>query len=111
MSQSEHVSGSVARARALSSVEDAAALYRAEPALAPGLAGGMRVAREAVVYPPNVARHLDGHEVAKVVVHLASDDAAFTNGHVYLVDGGETAGLYDRSSPGPAPDQAPRRQI
>ena len=37
---------------------DTASLYRLEPALAPGLAGGMRVPREAVVYPPAVAQHL-----------------------------------------------------
>ncbi|WP_426663013.1 NAD(P)/FAD-dependent oxidoreductase [Rhodanobacter aciditrophus] len=37
---------------------DAAALYEREPALAPGLAGGMLVSREAVVYPPRVASHL-----------------------------------------------------
>jgi len=37
---------------------DAAQLYRLEPHLVPGLAGGMRVAGEAVVYPPRMARHL-----------------------------------------------------
>jgi meso-butanediol dehydrogenase / (S,S)-butanediol dehydrogenase / diacetyl reductase len=33
-------------------------------------------------------------EVARVVAHLVSADASYTNGHVYLDDGGETAGLY-----------------
>ncbi|WP_230473528.1 NAD(P)/FAD-dependent oxidoreductase [Dyella choica] len=33
-------------------------LYRLEPALQRGLTGGMRVPREAVVYPPGMARHL-----------------------------------------------------
>lgn len=37
---------------------DAHALYQLEPALAPGLTGGMLVADEAVVYPPRVAQHL-----------------------------------------------------
>ena len=37
---------------------DAATLYELEPALAPGMCGGMRVPREAVVYPPRVARYL-----------------------------------------------------
>lgn len=37
---------------------DAQELYRLEPALAPGFAGGMRVPSEAVVYPPRMARHL-----------------------------------------------------
>jgi glycine/D-amino acid oxidase-like deaminating enzyme len=37
---------------------DAEALYELEPALAPGMHGGMLVPDEAVVYPPRVARHL-----------------------------------------------------
>jgi glycine/D-amino acid oxidase-like deaminating enzyme len=37
---------------------DSTALYQLEPALAPGLAGGMLVPREAVVYGPAVAMHL-----------------------------------------------------
>jgi meso-butanediol dehydrogenase / (S,S)-butanediol dehydrogenase / diacetyl reductase len=32
-------------------------------------------------------------EVARVIAHLVSDEASFTNGHVYMVDGGETAGI------------------
>lgn len=37
---------------------DAQNLYEQEPALAPGMHGGLLVPREAVVYPPRVARHL-----------------------------------------------------
>lgn len=37
---------------------DAAQLYCLEPSLAPGLAGGLLVPDEGVVYPPAVARHL-----------------------------------------------------
>lgn len=37
---------------------DAGELYRLEPALVPGLCGGMLVPDEAVVYPPRVAAHL-----------------------------------------------------
>jgi len=37
---------------------DARQLYALEPALVPGLGGGVLVAGEAVVYPPGVARHL-----------------------------------------------------
>jgi len=37
---------------------DAKTLYELEPALVPGLSGGMLVPREAVVYPPRVARYL-----------------------------------------------------
>jgi glycine/D-amino acid oxidase-like deaminating enzyme len=39
-------------------VLDAQTLYELEPALAPGMSGGMLVPREAVVYPPRVARYL-----------------------------------------------------
>lgn len=39
---------------------DAQRLYQLEPQLRPGLAGGMRVPGEAVVYPPRMARHLVG---------------------------------------------------
>ena len=37
---------------------DARELYEQEPALAAGMSGGMLVPREAVVYPPRVARYL-----------------------------------------------------
>lgn len=37
---------------------DATRLYELEPMLAPGLRGGLLIPREAVVYPPAVARHL-----------------------------------------------------
>jgi meso-butanediol dehydrogenase / (S,S)-butanediol dehydrogenase / diacetyl reductase len=39
-------------------------------------------------------RFAQPEEVAKAVAHLVSDEASFTNGHVYMVDGGETAGIY-----------------
>jgi NAD(P)-dependent dehydrogenase (short-subunit alcohol dehydrogenase family) len=37
-------------------------------------------------------------EVARVICHLLSDDAAFTNGLLYTVDGGLTAGIFDREA-------------
>jgi D-hydroxyproline dehydrogenase subunit beta len=40
-------------------------LARLEPALRPGLAGGVRVARDGVVYPPAVARDLAGQLAAR----------------------------------------------
>lgn len=39
-------------------VLDGRALYEAEPELRPGLAGGLRVPEDGIVYPPSVARHL-----------------------------------------------------
>jgi meso-butanediol dehydrogenase/(S,S)-butanediol dehydrogenase/diacetyl reductase len=40
-----------------------------------------------------LGRFADPREVARVVAHLVSDEASYTNGHVYMVDGGETAGI------------------
>jgi NAD(P)-dependent dehydrogenase (short-subunit alcohol dehydrogenase family) len=33
-------------------------------------------------------------EVAKVVAHLSSDEASYTNGSIYMIDGGATAGYF-----------------
>ena len=37
-------------------------------------------------------RHGSPEEIAGLFVYLASDDAAFATGHVFTLDGGETAG-------------------
>lgn len=66
---------------------DAAQLRDCEPALVPGLAGGLRVASEGVVYPPAVARHLvalaqrDGARLQRARA-VALDD------HAVLLDDG-----------------------
>jgi meso-butanediol dehydrogenase / (S,S)-butanediol dehydrogenase / diacetyl reductase len=39
-----------------------------------------------------LGRHAKPEEVAAFFAYLASDDAAFVTGHVYTLDGGETAG-------------------
>jgi meso-butanediol dehydrogenase / (S,S)-butanediol dehydrogenase / diacetyl reductase len=39
-----------------------------------------------------LGRHASPEEVAGLFTYLASDDAAFATGHVYTLDGGETAG-------------------
>lgn len=41
-----------------------------------------------------LGRFASSDEIASVVHHLLSRDASYTNGLVYAVDGGETAGLY-----------------
>ena len=37
-------------------------------------------------------RHAKPEEIAALFAYLASDDAAFVTGHVYTIDGAETAG-------------------
>ncbi|MBN6149720.1 FAD-dependent oxidoreductase [Xanthomonas sp. AmX2] len=67
---------------------DAARLYALEPALAPGLAGGMRVASEAVVYPPRMARYLVQRALAAGAQLYAGRRAlALGGGGVRLDDG------------------------
>lgn len=39
-------------------------------------------------------RFAQADEIAKVVSHLSSDDASYTNGSVYMIDGGATAGYF-----------------
>jgi len=39
-----------------------------------------------------LGRHASPEEVAAMFAYLASDDASFLTGHVYTIDGGETAG-------------------
>jgi meso-butanediol dehydrogenase/(S,S)-butanediol dehydrogenase/diacetyl reductase len=39
-----------------------------------------------------LGRHAEPEEIAALFAYLASDDAAFVTGHVYTIDGAETAG-------------------
>jgi D-hydroxyproline dehydrogenase subunit beta len=83
-------------------------LYELEPALAPGLAGGMRVPREAVVYPPGAARHFLERSLARGAVlyhnHVAAltasgarlDDHTMLVGKVLLASGGALSQLLPR---------------
>lgn len=66
---------------------DSTSLYRLEPALVAGLAGGMHVPDEAVVYPPAVARHLVERAAAAgadlhraTATRLADDGLALDDG-------------------------------
>ena len=47
---------------------------------------------EAVNRKIPLGRHAQPEEVAALFAFLASDDAAYLTGQVYLIDGGETAG-------------------
>lgn len=72
---------------------DARRLYELEPWLVPGLAGGMRVPGEAVVYPPRMARHLVAvaQRAGAVLYHGLRVDALLDDG-VRLDDGTQLSG-------------------
>lgn len=66
-----------------------AQLARLEPALAPRLAGGLRVAADAVVYPPVAAAWLAQRAVAAgAQVHCGTEVRAIGDGGVLLANGG-----------------------
>ena len=71
---------------------DGEQLYRLEPALAPGLCGGMRVPREAVVYPPAMARHLLDRARARGALLYAQRVTAITQQGVQLDDQTQLSG-------------------
>lgn len=69
---------------------DAAQLYALEPQLVPGLAGGMRVPDEAVVYPPRVARHLVGLACTSGARLFAGRRVVQLQAHAVRLDDGQT---------------------
>lgn len=71
---------------------DSEQLYRLEPHLKPGLRGGMRVAREAVVYPPGMARHLLDRARARGTELYRQRVEAITEHGVQLADQTRLAG-------------------
>ena len=66
---------------------EAGRLYELEPMLAPGLRGGLRVPREAVVYPPAVARHLVDRALERGATFHAQHALRMQPGGVALQDG------------------------
>jgi glycine/D-amino acid oxidase-like deaminating enzyme len=84
-----HIPQKIARLAAVgvhAELIDSDQLYRLEPALAPGLRGGMRVPREAVVYPPGMARHLLDRARARGAMLYAQRVTAITDQGVQLDD-------------------------
>jgi glycine/D-amino acid oxidase-like deaminating enzyme len=75
-------------------VLDAQELQRLEPGLAPGLAGGLLVPGDAIVYPPNVARLLAARAQERgAALYLQRRATALApNGGVTLDDGTQLAG-------------------
>lgn len=72
---------------------DAHALYRLEPQLAPGFAGGLRVPDDAIVYPPRVAHRLIAEaQQAGAQIHAGVRAERLTDGGVLLGDGRMLAG-------------------
>jgi glycine/D-amino acid oxidase-like deaminating enzyme len=72
---------------------DAATLYELEPALVPGLAGGLLVPREAVVYPPRVANHLVQRAGLRgAQLYAGRRVIALQRGGVHLDDGTRLSG-------------------
>jgi D-hydroxyproline dehydrogenase subunit beta len=65
---------------------DSAQLYQLEPLLAPGLAGGMLVPREAVVYPPGAARHFLDRALLRNATLYRNRVTALTSSGVQLDD-------------------------
>ncbi len=69
-------------------VLDAAQLATAEPNLRKGLAGGLSVSNDSVIYPPCAARYfLERAADHKAAIHLNSDVASIAPGTVALRDG------------------------
>jgi NAD(P)-dependent dehydrogenase (short-subunit alcohol dehydrogenase family) len=71
------------------------------------------ITRYVEMYPELVASWVRGvplgrmatpEEVARAICHLASDEAAFTNGAVYPLDGGLSAGIFTKPDPEADPE-------
>jgi glycine/D-amino acid oxidase-like deaminating enzyme len=68
-------------------VLDGRQLAEAEPNLRPGLAGGLRVPGDGVIYPPTAAAWLLGRAVDRGATRLAGEVTQLTGGRVTLADG------------------------
>jgi glycine/D-amino acid oxidase-like deaminating enzyme len=66
-------------------------LYRLEPSLRPGLAGGLLVQGDGLVYPPKSARILLARAVARGASRVMGEVVALEEGGVLLADGSRLA--------------------
>jgi len=74
-------------------VLDAQALYQREPNLRPGMAGGLLVPEDVVVYPPCAARFLMERAQSRgAQIRLGTAVIRVGQGHVALADGSEISG-------------------
>ena len=79
---------------------DARQVAEAEPHLRPGLAGGLRVPGDSVVYPPTAARWLIEHaRDARVLVGAVAE---LTGGRVVLNDGTQLSAAFYLPTPAPS---------
>jgi D-hydroxyproline dehydrogenase subunit beta len=83
-------------------------LYQLEPSLAPGLAGGMLVPREAVVYPPGAARHFLDRSLLRNTVIYRNHVEALTSSGVRLDDHTLLAGKVLVATGGALPQLLPQ---
>src|SRR5439155_16801585 len=90
-------------------VLDGHQVAQAEPNLRPGLAGGLRVAGDSVVYPPCAARHFLEHAAARgAVVRERAPVESLTGKGVRLKNGESiSAGLVVNASGAWAPSLTP----
>lgn len=90
MAEAAHKQRRLAAAGIASELVDEAQLKRCEPALASGLAGGLRVSADAVVYPPVAAAFLARRAAAAGAdVRAGVSVRALIDGGVVLADGCE----------------------
>ena len=82
-------------------VLDAAALAEAEPALAPGLVGGLRIPGDAICYPPSVARELLQRAIARGAHCITADVLAIEHGGIRCADGSRHAAAHVVVAAGP----------
>lgn len=68
-------------------VLDAAGLAEAEPALAPGLVGGLRIPGDAICYPPTAARELLERAIACGATCITADVVGIERGGIRCADG------------------------
>ncbi|WP_422927775.1 NAD(P)/FAD-dependent oxidoreductase [Singulisphaera sp. PoT] len=94
-------------------VIDAQGVAEAEPNLRPGLAGGLRVPGDGVVYPPCVARFLLDRAMAKGAVVLENTRVSYLGGKRVGLDDGRwiSAGLTVNASGTWAPTLTPGWEV
>ncbi|HEX7325694.1 MAG TPA: FAD-dependent oxidoreductase [Rhodanobacteraceae bacterium] len=90
---------------------DATALYALEPSLTPGLAGGLLVPGEGVLYPPTAARRLLERACQRGATLRRARVGSIDDGSVVLADGERIAGQIVVATGGDLPHLLPALPI